>query len=447
MTDLLQIRAYTLSNGAVCVHVVGRPVEVARLPVHFVAVIDNSGSMDEQQKLRRVIESLHVLLDYMGDGDMISLVVFEAVVQRPFTNTRTTADNKALIRAHLRNVYPMGGTNISGCIASLHEVLAGAPAGYKNGILFLTDGEATVGLTDTPTLLVHTQTLLLTYPGLTLSTIGYGHDHRAELLRGMALIGGGSYTIVSGAEGVAGALGDQLAGLRTCVAQEVRLGIPFDAHQLSAYPKRSDTQIFLGDLLAEGEHIVVLERLAPGAHLVVLASSVETGAPLPPIAVAVDPLSGAHEEVGMRAWLRCSVVQIMEEVNSTLHGSSAAPDLLSRIHALLAVIRASPDHPILEQLQTQLNRCIAILTEPAPPPAVTRMRSNMLSQDTTYLGTARGTMSLDPGEDPHEVVSPFATSVQRATSRSMTHAVTPSDPGDTGGTPYPPPPPSGLRRY
>jgi len=447
MTDLLQIRAYTLSNGAVCVHVMGRPVAVTRVPVHFVAVIDNSGSMDEQQKLRRVIESLHVLLDYMGDDDMISLVVFEAVVQRPFTYTRTTADNKELVRAHLRNVYPMGGTSISGAIASLHEVLASAPAGYKNGILFLTDGEATVGLTDTPTLLVHTQTLVTTYPGLTLSTIGYGHDHRAELLRGMALVGAGSYTIVSGAEGVAGALGDQLAGLRTCVAQEVRLGVPSDARQLSAYPKRSDTQIFLGNLLAEGEHIVVLEGLAPTTTLVVHASSVETGAPLAPMAIAIDPLSGENEEVGMRAWLRCSVVQIMEEVNRTLHGSAVAADLLSRISALLAVIRACPDHPILQQLQTQLNRCIAILTEPPPPPAVTRMRSNMLSQDTTYLGTARGTMSHDPSEDPHEVVSPFATSVQRAMSSGMSHAVTPSDPGDTGGTSYPPPPPSGLRRY
>jgi len=441
MTDLLQIRAYTLSNGAVCVHVKGRPVVMARVPVHFVAVIDNSGSMDEQQKLQRVIESLHILLDYMGDTDMISLMIFEATVRRPFTNMPTTADNKELIRAHLRTVIPMGGTNISSALASLHEVLGGAPVGYKNGILFLTDGEATVGLTDTPTLLVHTQTLLLTYPGLTLSAIGYGHDHRAELLRGMALVGGGSYTIVSGAEGVAGAFGDLLAGLRTCVAQEVRLRVPPDARQLSAYPKRSADQIFLGDLLAEGEHIVVLEGLAPGAHLVVHASSVETGAPLPSIAVPIEALAGPFEEAGMQAWLRCSVVQIMEEVNRTLHGSAIAGDLLSRISALMAVIRACPDHPILQQLQTQLNRCTAILTEPPPPPAVTRMRSNMLSQDTTYLGTARGTMSLDPGDDPHEVVSPFATSVQRSMSSSMSHAVTPSDPGML------PPPPSGLRRY
>jgi len=405
------------------VHVVGQAVTESRRPVHFVAVIDNSGSMDDQQKLMRVIESLHVLLDYMGNDDMISLVVFEATVQRPFTYTHTTADNKELVRAHLRNVCPMGGTNISGCLASLHEVLGAAPAGYKNGILFLTDGEATTGITDMPTLLVYTQTLLTTYPGLTLSTIGYGHDHRAELLRGMAVIGGGSYTIVSGAEGVAGALGDQLAGLRTCVAQEVKLIVPPDTHQLSAYPKRSDTQIFLGDLLAEGEHIVVLERLAEGASLVIQASSVQTGAPLPPIPVVLG--AADSEEIGMRAWLRCSVVQIMEEVNRTLHGSVVAADLLSRIHALVAIIRASPDHPILQQLQTQLDRCTAILTEPPMPPAVTRMRSNMLSQDTTYLGTARGTMSQDPGEDPHEVVSPFATNVQRSMSSGMSHAVTP----------------------
>jgi len=425
--------AYRLSNGAVCVHLTGAAEAEARVPVHLVCVIDNSGSMEEQSKLQRVIESLQVLLDYMGDTDMISLVVFETSIQRPFTNTLTTADNKELVRAHLRTVRPMGGTNISSAIASLHEVMGGAPAGYKNGILFLTDGDATAGIMDTSTLLVHIQTLLAAYPALTVSTIGYGHDHKADLLRGMADAGGGSYTIVRGAEGVAGALGDLLAGLRTCVAQEVKLIVPAHVRQLSAYTKRSDTQIFLGDLLAGGEHVVVIEGLAATDALVVQASSVSTGAPLAPIPVV---LTAANEEVGMRAWLRCSVVQLMEEVNRGLHGSAIAADIISRIDALAAVIRALPEHPVLALLQTQLARLTAIATAPAAPPSVTRMRSNMLSQDTTYLGTARGTMSQEPGEDPPEA-SPFATAVQRATSSSMSQAVSHSD---TGGTPYPPAP-------
>ena len=415
-------------------HLAGAAEAEARVPVHLVCAIDNSGSMEEQSKLQRVVESLHVLLDYLGDADMISLVVFESGIQRPFTNTPTTADNKELVRAYLRTVRPMGGTNLSSAIASLHEVMAGAPAGYKNGILLLTDGEATTGITDTATLLVHTQTLLAAYPALTLSTIGYGHDHKADLLRGMADRGGGSYTIVTGAEGVAAALGDLLGGLRTCVAQEVKLVVPLHVRQLSAYPKRSDTQIFLGDLLAGGEHVVVLEALAAGESLVVHASSVSTGAPLASIPVTFGHVD---EEGGMRAWLRCSVVQLMEEVNRGLHGAAIAADLISRIDALAAVIRALPPHPVLALLQTQLARLTVIATAPPAAAAVTRMRSNMLSQDTTYLGTARGTMSQEPGEDPPEE-SPFATAVQRAMSSGMSHAVTPSEPNEPSRTSSPP---------
>jgi len=410
---------YRLANGAVCVHLLGA-AEESRIPVHFVAVIDDSGSMGEDSKLERVVQSLEALLTYMGDDDMLSLVIFESSVKRPFTNCATTSDNKELVRAYLRTLRPLGGTNIASAIVSLHDVLRGVPGGYKTGVLFLTDGEATSGVTDEATLLVHIQTLLDTYAGTTISSIGYGHDHRADLLRGISVRGGGSYTIVTSVEQVAGAFGDLLGGLRSCVAQEVKLLVPAHATQMSAYNRR-EGYIFLGDLLAGGEHIVVLQNIADTDSLVVQASDIRTGAPFIPRPLV---LGLANEEVGMRAYMRCAVVTLMERVNRNFQGRHLdVASTLAEIDRISRQIEALPPHPLLDILQGQLVRlrAFAIIPPPVAPSSLSRMHSNILSQNTTSLGTARGVLS--PTDEDPTGISIFATSTQRTISSGMSAVV------------------------
>jgi len=434
----VQTNAYRLANGAVCVHLSGA-AEESRVPVHFVAVIDDSGSMGEDSKLERVVQSLDALLTYMGDEDMLSLVIFESSVKRPFTNCATTSDNKELVRAYLRTLTPLGGTNIASAIASLHEVLRGVPGGYKTGVLFLTDGEATVGITDDATLFVHVQTLLDTYAGTTVSAIGYGHDHRADLLRGMSVRGGGSYTIVTSVEQVASAFGDLLGGLRSCVAQEVRLLVPHSVTQMSAYSRRSDSQIFLGDLLAGGEHIVVLQGVLDTDVLTVEASDIRTGAPFPPMPVA---LGTANEEVGMRAYMRCAVVTLMEQVNRDFQGRHLnIADAVAEIDRISRQMATLPRHPLLDILQGQLERLRLFATAPPPPlPGLGRMQSNMLSQNTTSLGTARGVLSAT--DDDPTGISIFSSTTQRAISSGMSVAVAANNEHVVSA-----PPPLPIRRY
>ena len=436
--------AYRLANGAVCIHLTGA-AESDRVPVHFIAALDNSGSMEEQAKLKYVIQSLEALLNYMSDEDMLSLVIFESVVIRPFSFCKTTPDNKEMLRTYLRSLRPMGSTNLASAIANLHDVMAAAPPGYKHGVLLLTDGEATVGVRDMPTLLVHTRSLVAAYPQLTVATIGYGHDHNAELLRGIAEAGSSSYTLVTAVEHVASAFGDLLGGLCSCVAQEVKLAVPASATQLSLYSRRSDTQIFLGDLVAGGEHIIVLESIADSDVLQVTCSDVKTGVPMPPIPVGLHATTADEEQAGMRAFLRCSVVQAMEEVNRALQSgtiAAAPPTLRGRLEALLASVSTSPPHPLLDILRIQLERCITIVATPPPTAYAARLASHHLSQDTTYLGTARGALSSP--EDPAAPPPPslFATTVQRAMSSGMSSAV-----ADTSYI-LPPPPASssGVQR-
>ena len=418
----IRTSAYRLTNGSVCVHLVGEAVVTERLNAHMIVAIDTSGSMTEAQKLKHVVESLEALLGFMGDNDMISLVLFHSTVSTPYLYLKTTPDNKDVLRAYLRSLRADGGTNISGTISALHDVLASAPADHKNGIVFLTDGDATVGVLDAPTLLVHVQSLLVAYPQTTLTAIGYGHDHKAELLRSMAVVGGGSYQTVLTVEHVASALGDLFGGLASTVAQEVRLVVGSAAQQLSSYHRRSDTQIFVGNLLSGGEHIVVLTT--DEMEFTVLSSDVHTGVPLTPINVVVHPATPPEQETGMRAYLRCSVVQLMEDVNRyVLAGTTtAAPtELTARIEALKTACAAEPPHPLLDLLIRRLDRCLSVSRVPPPPPQLSRMLSNQISQDSTCLGTARGTMSIGYDEDPPAAI--FSTPTQRTASQGMSQAV------------------------
>ena len=279
--------AYQLSTGESLVRITGEARET-HIETHTIILLDLSGSMNANGKLASVTRSLHFMLDLMMPSDRLSLVTFEQDAKVRFSRLALTAENKEVVRITLGRLVADGGTNLSAGIVRSRECLfapSDVGARMKQSILLLTDGHANVGVYDPPSVLRHVGALLADHPGLTVSTIGYGTDHNADLRSQIATQGSGSYNVVSNIEDVATVFGDILGGIQTCIAQQMKLLIPSAAvTQLTPFlatTAENLTTITLGDLPAGGEHVVLLNGLTQAMGTLTLrAYETETGRPV-----------------------------------------------------------------------------------------------------------------------------------------------------------------------
>jgi Mg-chelatase subunit ChlD len=393
--------AYQLSTGEALVRIQGEARE-AHVETHTILLLDLSGSMKEGGKLANVTRSLHFMLDLMMPSDRISLVTFENDAQVRFSRLALTAENKEAVRITLGRLAANGGTNLSAGIVSSRECLFASSdvgAQMKQGILLLTDGHANVGVYDPASINRHVGALLADYPGLTVSTIGYGTDHNADLLSQIATQGSGSYNVVGNIEDVATVFGDILGGFQTCIAQQMKLLVPSAAvTQLTPFlatTAENVTTITLGDLPAGGEHVVLLNGLAPsaGVPLTIRAYEMETGRPVE-IAIPIrTDITAAEETFGRITLLRISVVAFLTKVKDSLFTLTAEARVTLRLEqqTLLAAIDAqiAEPTPLLTLLKDELIAIEVCLTAPATAP-VLRARASVLAQHTSHLGACRG---------------------------------------------------------
>ena len=124
----------------------GAATDAAAVRRDLVAVIDVSGSMSGE-KIEQAKNALVQLLGSLREGDRFRLIAFSGGVRRYAQGwTATTADTRRDATTWIRSLQSEGGTNIAG---ALGEALAEAPADQSLGVIvFLTDGQASVGETD-----------------------------------------------------------------------------------------------------------------------------------------------------------------------------------------------------------------------------------------------------------------------------------------------------------
>jgi Mg-chelatase subunit ChlD len=438
----MNVSSFRLSNGAAIVRIRGEVAATAaptRQPTNIIVVLDHSGSMQAQDKLRNVIRSLQFLIDYLKDTDAFSLITFSSDANVVYRAIPTTTENKALIRSTLSRIRVAHDTNISAAISSIHEVLGAlAPAdltSYKHGVLFLTDGEATSGATSNEAILTFVTNLMARYPQLTITTIGYGDGHNAALLQAMAAQGGGAYDNVNTVEAVATVFGTVLGGLTTTLFQQVRVTVPPSATQLTKFGVReSETPltVFLGDVLEGGETVAVFEGIADDSPLIIRGSSMATGVPVEQT-YQIGLATPVEQTEGMSAYLRCQTVRLLDACLPFVERAATTEEqagITSRCTELQTQLEALPPGDLRTVLLGEIARCRQLLVGPLTPPRLMRTISNTVAQHSAYLGTGRGNFSVDsegPADPPaHPVL--FMTASQQAASNDMYEHVS---------TPYP----------
>lgn len=364
---------------------------VALEPVHFIAAIDVSESMLQNRQLDNVITSLKFLLDYMKAEDALSVITFGSDAEVVLRRVKTTSENKDMIRFRLSQLTPHGMTNLSAVFSYIPELLM---AGYKQGLLILTDGEVNVGVTD-PTALTGMAERL--GGDVSLTMVGYGPQHNTNLCRAMATATSGTYDVVNTLENVASVFGNTLGGLVTCAYQQVRFQLPPGVIQRSAFPVRSDGTLFVGDLQEDNEVILLLENVDPTVPIVVRGRHVASSRDCEvTVTVRTDP-TPEEVMVGLVTSLRFRVVALLEEVQRPRRSPGERAAECAELRRLLtdvatattATTTTATTTSLVSLLLAEVERCERLGTMP------TRHETSILSQRTAYLGLGRGVLSQD----------------------------------------------------
>ena len=416
-----------------------RPEAADRPGIHFIAVLDRSGSMASAGRLTNCLDSMRFLTRFLTARDSLSLITFSNsadIVMKAVTMDRVGAD---LLENHLR-IEAGGGTSISAAIECIQECVVAADASLKTGVLFLTDGQANEGVVVPQALQQMLRAKLAAHPNVTVSTIGYGCDHNTELLQTIAEQNAGSYNVVNDRENVASVFGLLLGSLMSCVGSNVRINAPIETTAQPRHLRTADaldgTDIFAGDIYADTETAVLLTTRAGLSELTLRAYNVIEGAD---VRVAV-PIREAPASI----WLQVKVFELRQDVSELLgelasSGYSAATSEAARQSQILKIAalraRCTDDsiigNPVIRMLDQQLAEALEVLESNR----VNNETRTLFAQNSAYTGMGRGlratvsaavSISQDPmnGYPDHD---PFSSPTMRQVSGAV-HALSQAHP-------------------
>lgn len=212
----------------------GYDVEPAAKPrSNLVFLVDTSGSMQDQDKLPLLKNSLRMLIDRMDASDTVSIVTYAGsagTVLEP-----TAASDKATILAALDRLEA-GGTTAGE--AGIREAYRLAEKSFVDGgvnrIMLATDGDFNVGQTSDEDLknLVEQKRA----SGVYLSVLGFGRgNYNDAMMQTLAQNGNGAALYIDTLAEAEKALVQEASASLFTIAQDVKIQVEFNPQRVSEY--------------------------------------------------------------------------------------------------------------------------------------------------------------------------------------------------------------------
>ncbi len=154
-----------------------------RKPANVELVLDNSGSMADEDKLQHAKDGLAAFFKSVAPQDVIGFAKFSAKVT-PLVAPAPYRDNKAKLDQAIRDVIPEDDTSIyDALVYGVDTVKQRADSDHINAVVVLTDGEDTHSSNTRQSALNRLkQEGASESGGVRVFTIAYGRDaHEAEL--------------------------------------------------------------------------------------------------------------------------------------------------------------------------------------------------------------------------------------------------------------------------
>jgi Ca-activated chloride channel family protein len=231
--------------------------EYARKPASLTFVIDVSGSMDWENRLWLVKQSLQMLVEKLRPDDTVSIVVYGSdarVVLFP-----TSGENRATILNAIYTLQTEGATNAE----------AGLRLGYQmawqafrpetiNRVILCSDGVANVGNTGPDAILETIRGYVET--GITLTSVGFGMGNFNDvLMEQLADNGNGNYAYVDDLDEAQKLFVEDLTSTLQAIALDAKIQVDFNRdvvayYRLIGYENRDVAdQDFRNDTVDAGE--------------------------------------------------------------------------------------------------------------------------------------------------------------------------------------------------
>jgi Ca-activated chloride channel family protein len=235
-----------------------RDIDANKRPAsNLVFLIDVSGSMNTPQKLPLVKSSLKLLVDQLGENDMVSMVVYagsSGLVLPP-----TGGDRKSVIARAIDDLQAGGSTNGgAGIQLAYRQAMDSFIRGGVNRVILVTDGDFNVGITSQGEL-----TRLIedrARSGVFLSVLGYGMGNlKDSTMERLANQGNGHYAYIDTLNEARKVLVEEMSNTLVTVAKDVKIQVDFnpakvEAYRLVGYENRMlQAQDFNDDLKDAGE--------------------------------------------------------------------------------------------------------------------------------------------------------------------------------------------------
>ncbi|MBX7219915.1 MAG: von Willebrand factor type A domain-containing protein [Blastocatellia bacterium] len=212
----------------------GKEIQISkRPPSNLVFLLDVSGSMDEENKLPLVKESLRLLVEQLDARDRVSIVVYagaSGLVLPP-----TTGDRQEVILKAIEDLSPGGSTNgAEGIELAYQQAQEHFVKGGINRVILATDGDFNVGITDQGALTRLIEKKAKT--GVFLTVLGFGMgNYKDSTMEKLADKGNGNYAYIDRLKEARKVLVEQMSGTLQTIAKDVKIQIEFNPAQVTAY--------------------------------------------------------------------------------------------------------------------------------------------------------------------------------------------------------------------
>lgn len=215
----------------------------------FIFILDRSGSM-KGRKIEQAKEALRFCVNNLNDGDRFNLILFNTDVE-PFSDTLVSVkQERESALTFIDNIKGNGGTNINDAL--LTAVTDKPDAKRPRIVVFLTDGEATVGETDTARILKNVSGTNADKSRI--FVFGVGYDVNVNLLDKIAEQNGGTRQYVKPQENLEVAV----SAFFTKVSEPILVNLDLDIQNIKTknlYPQKLPH-------LFRGSQLTVLGRYA-----------------------------------------------------------------------------------------------------------------------------------------------------------------------------------------
>jgi len=188
-------------------------------PLDLAIVIDRSGSM-RGQRLQNAIDAAQGAVRRMRDGDRVSVVTYNTMVEDVVSPTTLDASTRDRIVEAIGTIVAAGDTCIS-CGLETGLVRLQGHTGMVRRMLLLSDGEATAGVRDEAGF--KAIAARCREAGVSITSIGVDTQYNERVMAALALESNGRHYFVENASGLAAVFDKELSSLNKTLATDAEL--------------------------------------------------------------------------------------------------------------------------------------------------------------------------------------------------------------------------------